>query len=396
MDPVVDPNNLMRLLRQVRPDHHAVSTRPFHIKRWSAREDPDRPRLPYMPGFTVQIESHAAPPPFGNENDYGAWPRRDLSDVDLDTVTQSALVVSHPPLETEMTTQRETAQLNVTSYIRIGSGSGAQVVVCTVEQPGKPLFQAVAKIFDAMYYRFADDPAPYPRDVTARADMDYAAEAAAYDLLASIGETGASAPTYYGSWTFKLPITSKGVSQLRPVRLVLIEHLEGSDLPSLRVQNSYSSCYDPDAFHLPEDYRLGVLAKAMDIHVRMIHRGLYHGDLAGCNIILTPSPINTPLTIDVNSGATAIPRVVLVDYNIATVYSYTIAGTRPWQALARPMNPMQCFWTWSAADDFEGWVPREWHNSQRLIQEWLVRRFGGKEQRALYEPLAKELEFSNY
>lgn len=60
------------------------------------------------------------------------------------------------------------------------------------------------------------------------------------------------------------------------------------------------------------------------------------------------------------------------------------------------MNPMQCFWTWSPADDFESWVPREWHNCQRLIQEWLVRRFGGEEQRALYEPLAEELEFSSY
>ncbi|KUI55617.1 hypothetical protein VP1G_03076 [Cytospora mali] len=287
-----DRKSSMHMGKQVLPDHPAVSTRPLHVKRWSAREDPDRPRLPYMPGFTVRIESHAARPPFA---DYGAWPRRDLSDVDLNTVTQSALI-------------RETAQLTVTSYIRIGSASGAQVVVCTVEQPGKPPSQAVAKIFDAMYYGFADDPAPYPRDVTARADMDYAAEAAAYHLLASIGETGASAPAYYGG-------------------------------------------------------------------------GL---------------PLTPPLTIYANSGATTIPRVVLVDYITATVYSHTTAGTRPWQALARPMNPMQCFWTWSPADDFEGWVPREWHNSQRLIQEWLVRRFGGEEQRALYEPLAKELEFSNY
>lgn len=145
MDPVEDPNNLMRLLRQMRPaDHPAVSTTgPFHIERWPARDDPDRPRVPYLPGFTVRIESHTAPRPFGNEIVYGAWPRRDLSGVDLNTVTPSALVVSHPPLETDTTAaHRETAQLTVTSYIRIGSGSGsgAQVVVCTVEQPGRPPF----------------------------------------------------------------------------------------------------------------------------------------------------------------------------------------------------------------------------------------------------------------
>lgn len=391
-------DNLRLLLRHVLPELPGGWIDPENFQPWSPPEDPDRPSLPYKPGFAAQIEPHEAPPPFGDECLYDPWPRRDLSDIDFDTVTQSALVVSHPPLETTPVTttasstgtpevdQDQTAQMIVTSPIRVGCESGAQIVICTVSQAGKQPFQAVAKIFDALYYCCRRGAGP--RDVTAEADKDYATEAAAYKRLADAGETGVSAPKYYGSWTLELPITRRGVWQLRPVRLLLIEHLEGMDLKALRIQNSMHED-GPDAYHLPEEYRLEVLAQALEGYVRMLHWGVDQRDLAPRNVMLVTDATRT---VEASTGMN-VPRVVIIDYNVAIVHSRTIKGKHPHENLARPINPMEYFWLSLSGDDFEGWVPREWRDSHRLLQEWLTRRFGTEDQRALYEPVTKDLQF---
>lgn len=402
-----DGDNLRALIRYLRPDLPGASADPMNLKLWSPPEDPDKPSLPYIPGFTTRIESHEAPPPFGDDELYGPSPRRDLSDIDLNTVTQSALVLSHPPLEADSSNtatagstpgQHQTAQLTVTSPIRTGCGGGAQIVICTITQAGKQPFYAVAKIFDALYYRFRKNLAPAPRDVTAQADMDYATEAAAYKRLADVGGTGVTAPKYYGSWTLRLPITSRGVSQLRPVRLLLIERLEGIDLKGLQIQNS-SSVHDDlklDAFHLPEDYRLEVLAQVLDSHVRMLRWGVNHRDLAPRNVVLVTDTAGTARPVTTTNTGITIPRAVLIDYNVAIVYSCTVDGKHPHENLARPVNPMEWFWISPLADDFEGWVPQEWTDSPRKLQEWLTRRFGTEDQRALYEPVTKDLQFADY
>lgn len=200
-----DHDNLLQLVRKIYPELPGATAGPLRL--WAPLQDPDRPSLPYIPGFTVQIVSHEAPLPFGNEEEYGPWPRRVPSAAELETMTQSALVVSHPPLEANSTTsttistadsyQDQTAQLTITSYIRVGCGHGAQIVRCTVAQPGKPLFQAVAKIFDALYYRFTHDLARRPRDTTAQADIDYTREVATYNHLISVGKTGKSILKFY-------------------------------------------------------------------------------------------------------------------------------------------------------------------------------------------------------
>lgn len=389
MDSSLDDDNLQRLLHLLNPDRPPT---PFP-EAWSPPPDPDRPVVPYMPGFKVQIQTHAAPPPFGDERLYGPWPRRHISDTELETTTQSALVVSHPPLETTAPpdTRIETAQLAITSYIRIGCAARAQLVLCTLTRDdGEPPIEVVAKVFDALYYRFSYELAPRPRDVVAEADKDYAAEAAAYEQLASAGATGQFAPKYYGSWTFRLPITSKGQSQMRPVRLVLIERLQGANLQDLQIQNSTGLQDGPDAFHLTEDYRLEVLARAMDAWVRALHCGVNQGDFAARNVMVAPA----------KAASTAVPvygasisRVVLIDYNTAVVDSCTLQGRSTERDLARPVNPMQWFWRQAISGDFSGWVPAEWEGSYNLMREWLTRRFGSEEVRALYEPVTLELRF---
>lgn len=141
-------------------------------------------------------------------------------------------------------------------------------------------FRVVAKICDALYCRFSHSIASRPRGVTAEVDKDYAAEAAAYEHMTSVGRARKVTPTYYGSCTFGLPILGRGVQQMRPIRLVLIEHLQRSNLQGLRIQNSADIYGRPDSFHLAEGYGLEVLARAMDAYVRGLDCGVEQNDFA--------------------------------------------------------------------------------------------------------------------
>lgn len=183
-----DSDRLEKLLRALHPNRPPKVQPRF----WSPPADPDRPSLPYMPGFKAQIQSHVAPSPFGNEELYGPWPRKKLLHAELVTVTQSALVVAQPPLKAARTpsdtkTISETAHLIITSHISIGCRANTQVVVCIVAKPSKPPFQMVAKIYNAFYYRFSHSITSQPRDVTAETDKDYTAKAAVYKQLTSVG-----------------------------------------------------------------------------------------------------------------------------------------------------------------------------------------------------------------
>lgn len=385
-----DFDELLRLLYPNRPPK-------VPPRFWSPPPDPERPPWPYLPGFKAHIQSHVAPEPFGDPRLYGSWPREHIPDAELETLTQTALVLSHPPLEattvpsdTELLS--DTAELTITSNISVGCGGGPQVVVCTVAKDGEPPFEAVAKIFDPLYYRFSHSIASRPRDVAAEADKDYATEATAYEHIASSGRAGKATPAYYGSWTFKLPILSGSVQQMRPVRLVLIEHLQGSNLRGLRIRNSADFRDGNDAVHFSEEYRLEVLAQAMDAYVRVLHCGVEQNDFAARNVILrSHGTSNTS-----NVTGTSIPRVALVDYNTAIVHKCTLEGESMEENLALPVNPLQWFWKQSLSGDFLGWVPPEWEGSRKPMQEWLLQKFGSEEQRVFHEPVTKHLEIDEW
>ena len=137
----------------------------FIFRPWSPPDDPEKPRLPYIAGFTVPICRHLAPPPFGNA--YGLGTRTYIPTDSSHDMTQSDLVITNPPLQTEPPSQTgpETARMTITAPISIGSAHGAQVVTCTVVSDRSKPFQAVAKIYDALYYRFAQSVGNVPRDV---------------------------------------------------------------------------------------------------------------------------------------------------------------------------------------------------------------------------------------
>lgn len=367
--------------------------RPFVIRVWTPPYDPDKSPLPYIIGFTTQIRRHVPPPPFG-EPDYDPEPGPQLQMEYMQSVPQSELVVNNPPLETAPPLA-ETAGLIIHTPISVGSADGAQAVACSItpnDETGQP-FQAVAKIYDPLYYGFKRDYGPAPRNVVMEADKDYSREAAAYKYLEEIGQTGSFAPAYYGPWTFSLPITSRGTTQTRRIRLILIEYLGGTSIRGSFIHNIDSPEYDgKDAFHYPVEFRLEMLALAMDGYVRQVHLGIDQLDFADRNVMLAP---RKPGDIVPFAAGLCLPRVVLIDYNAAIVYTQSKMGRQPHMDWPRPCNPMWYFWD-ESMDDFGGWVPLEWHRNPKFMQQWLEKRFGTEDVRKLYAPVKEELVYRDY
>ncbi|ROW11054.1 hypothetical protein VMCG_01096 [Cytospora schulzeri] len=352
------------------------------VKQWEPPEQPDKPEVPYIAGFTVQIHRHVPP----------TARRPHLSEEFLKTVTHCEAVVANPALETSPV-QPETAQLTFTSPIASGPARGAQIVACMVtlqdERGGqtKEPFQATAKIFDPLYYSFRTDIGCNPLDTVYEAVEHYTIEAAAYEYLYKTGQTGSFAPNYFGTWILTLPITVKGKSYMRPVHLILIEHLDGISPRDADIERRYyRHMGDVESFDYPEQYRLEVLARILDGYVRQMRSGLVQGDLAGRNVVLVANDDVASASPTEKVNGLALPRVVLIDYNFARVQE----GEPSDEAASLPYNPASVFWYEWLWSDFPGWTPNEWAELEPQ-QEWLLRRFNGEGQRELYLPVPDEL-----
>ncbi|KAH6630725.1 hypothetical protein B0J18DRAFT_475635 [Chaetomium sp. MPI-SDFR-AT-0129] len=348
---------------------------------WSPPADPDKPPCPYRTGFTVDIKPHIPPAPFGGQA-YGSTPRAIVSQYDLRTLRQTELVLANPPLETADPPTSQIHTLSVTRELAVADDRDAQLVLCNIK-PKSPVddglpFQAVAKIYDPLYYSFPHKDVPsVPCDVTWSADQDYSREAAAYEHLQTIGQAGSFAPKYFGSWTFALSLqmgnaTKQTPPQSRPVRLILIEYIPGKSLREL--------CAGPapiPASTFSEAYRLEVLARILDGEAMLRFKGINQRDLAARNVILfsdeqmeaQPEEFNNPIP----------PRSTPVI---------------PYDGTTLPPNPMWTYWK-DDLQGFDGWIPTGWETNSRLRQEWLKERFGG-DNLTKYAPIREELEFDEY
>ena len=346
---------------QVRPDwliDFLSRPRPSApLPLWSPPEDPDKPSLPYIPGLALDIDRHVPPPPFVESLRKNLSPRFSLSEDYLRSIPQSKAVVDNPPIETDPPARPETARLVVTAPICIGAVRGAQIVICTIspKSGSRGPYEATAKIYDPLYYNFKEHLSHQPRDVMYDADLDYSNEAAAYNQLYKIGQTGSSALAYYGSWTFYLPITVDNKSYNRPVRLILMEELNGSTIRDTRIRND-PNIQTGDSFHYPEEYRLEILARAMDAFVRQLQFGVDQSDFAARNVVLVQDNSKTSQILE-TSGGLLLPRVVLIDYNNAIVKQ---GSSYP----SLPENPISIFWNVYLWEDFAGWAPKEWEDGK--------------------------------
>ncbi|KAH7159542.1 kinase-like domain-containing protein [Dactylonectria estremocensis] len=339
------------------------SDRPWNGDSRTPSPDPQRPGFPYRSGLKLTIRRHSPPPPYGVQYVKGLERKRVRMPRKL-KVTQSEWCLQHPPEESHSPHPDTTTHtLRVLGEIACEDGRGAQVVRCCLDNDKSSVY--AAKIYDARHYR-------WPNDVTWEADEDYRREAAAYEDMQQLGLDGEIAPKYFGSWTTNV-VAWAGSDVLRPVRIVLMEFLEGSSMLSLLVNKQVTT--------IPPQQRLDILGAAIVAANQLHFHHIWHRDFSPRNIMLVRSHPNRGM-----------PRVVLIDFNCSTV------ATRPnskYPAFQRrlPANPINAWWT-SFDDEFYHWIPEPHRSRVSVWKGWLRATWGSSNE---FESPREEIleEFEN-
>ncbi|TLD03249.1 uncharacterized protein PgNI_12486 [Pyricularia grisea] len=355
---------------------------------WMPPYEPDRPENPYCKGFKTTIYLHE--PPLDNfyvdeEDRIGPTPGiEDNRDLRLKTLVDACL---SSRICKGKTFQDRSHQLEVVDEIAVRDTHGAQIVVCKLD--GEPKTY-VAKIYDPLYYSFVDQDLPYmPRSTTIQADQDYCNEANVYAGLRYTALAGNEIPAYQGSFTFDMPLDlpeSRG-RHMRPVRLIIMEHIEGA-----------KTMEDMDPSSLPASLRLDILAQLFAANIALMNCGVLHSDLCERNIL-----IRLPKTTQEDCGEGKdddIPlRVVLFDFNVSSYEWKPEKGTdindegeyedniflRPefWPKKL-PRHPARIYWNKMeyAYGSWDEWWPDSWRRSKTiaewnawLLEQWTDTRF---------------------
>lgn len=311
---------------------------------WSPPPDPRRPPFPYRRGLELSIRRHSPPPPYGSG--YVKGPERQESpSPPIREVTQSEWCVRHPPEASPSPHPDPTLhKLRVLDELACKDGRGPQVVRCCLDDDESQVY--VAKIYDALYYDFTWSGTPV--DVTWRADMDYRCEAAAYEDLQKEKVDGVLVPKYYGSWTFDVPL--RGSDIIRPVRMVLMEWIQGITM--------YSLVEEGQTTRIPPQQRLNILAGAMEVYSKLCFHGVIHRDFAPRNILLVGSNIETQM-----------PRIVLFDLNRSAAWSRP-NSIAPRIITELPDNPIT-FHFGTCDNEFRPWVPQPHRSKPSVYNGWM-------------------------
>jgi hypothetical protein len=249
--------------------------------------------------------------------------------------------------------------LIVDSVIRGGDRAGAQVVACHWDDdPSKTKY--LAKIYDPLYYDFADTEHPsMPTDVVWHAERDFRVEAAAYQELQAHeakweGMTPRNEsknikgcyPAYFGSYSLKLNIIVVGTAYTRTVPLLLTEHFQGLSMDKMiverHIKNPNGRGFET-VIDVPgsEDARIHAFALAAHSYLKLVMAGVGQADFAPRNIFLIGS-LGSPTL-----------RAAITDFNVAKVFS-RLTPPRPPPESVDPVS----FCSYSGWEDtFKHWLP---------------------------------------
>jgi serine/threonine protein kinase len=282
------------------------------------------------------------------------------------------------PLETEAAGDAKCHTLTINRIISHKpkeNGGGPYLASCYLDSDKSRLY--VAKIYDALEYQLADA-GDNGRDCMYLADKDYAREAAAYQSIPQ-HFPGDIVPRYFGSWTFFLQTVSGAAARTRPVRMILLEHIQGYTMLDAIVRAIPDNMKWPRKVDYsllpPEEERLEILGRVVEVEVALWWcAGVRHNDVSPRNVMISRTSDNSL-------------RVVLIDFNLAHVDGYFERGQ---QSLTRretdslPISPIERYWPGSdftSRCEFAGWIPESWHENSDVgnakALEWLVFRWKG-------------------
>ncbi|RSM04250.1 hypothetical protein CDV31_010109 [Fusarium ambrosium] len=330
---------------------------------WVPLPDPRRPDFPYHSGLTLKIRPHTPPHPFGLTGYTKGPERRYAAFEEVAKVSQSEWCLRNPLAETPPhPNATETQTLEIVQGIASKDGRGAQIVRCYLGEDKNRSY--VAKIYDPLYYSYADREFGSPVDVTYMADSHYSREAAAFEDLKAAGVDGQFTPKYYGSWTFDMGLP--GTSEVRPVRLVLLEWLNGVDLWSIMERDGTNN-----GIHtMPPEKRLEIFAKAAEAETNVTFHRVLHRDFSPRNVMI----VDAATSEGVDSHT---PRVVLIDFNNSTCIKRPNFRDRQFYNNAPyplPVSPRYNWWG-GCPNEFLHWVPDPHRSDDAVFNGWLEQRW---------------------
>jgi len=335
-DPIVFPPKLEPNLGRMKLLNHKLSP------KWM------KPPVPYKVDFQVTIQQHNPAPPHGPPYRL----RREHVDFQLpELYSQLDICLAHPPLLGQPIDNPTSMTIQIIQEIAVCDKRGAQLALCKVA--GTTL---VAKFYDPLYYPTGRKIFDYWMEA---ADNHYTCEAAAYtELDPHFG--GRQIPKYHGSWTCNIDTPTIADVISRPVRLILLEYVNGLSL-----------------HHLPSkgftlDQQLEIMSLALEAEVEIFHQGVRHGDFAPRNVV--------HFTDEAGNH-----RVKIVDFGMAIVER--LVGRVPHKdKFRRPHTP--AMYSVMSLREFQilGWLP-----SDEMAQEWLDTRW--KDDLRYEPPSVKWVEF---
>lgn len=183
---------------------------------------------------------------------------------------------------------------------------------------------------------------------------------------------GQLVPTYFGSWTFDLPVSevlrsaSSTTSTTRPVRMILLAWVpNGVSLDTLAEDEATTKS-------VPPALRLEVAAKAMEIFCRLESHGVRHNDFAARNVIVSPaSPAAWSLS--------CLPSVLMIDFNIADITTSPYYKPDQYATPPLPLNPRYRFFGNALLTFGKWWAPRR-YQEMKAINGWLRTRWREEEE----------------
>ncbi|TDZ53776.1 hypothetical protein CTRI78_v006795 [Colletotrichum trifolii] len=351
----------------------------------------------YDPFTEFLLAPHDPPEPYGLRSLASDGPRAE------DIANANAPPLFRPRKELDV---ERFARIEVIKPISTGIQKGAQILLCkSIQQPtflrtdshaafpvypdGRPSL-LVAKVFDPLFY--SDDrvslSGPYG-GVTA-ADEALSRETAVYDDLFKNKLTGYPhlAPEYYGCWATHIEVSDTGESRF--VGLILMEYINGLSIHDLCTSEGPIPTprrgpvlLDRDTrpldrpllkkLDLEVETRQRIVAILLDKVVSQIRVGIDHEEVNPRNVLVSFRNNGKYLSAEAER-----PRVVMVDYNMSTVYNKTTSwspkGKRSEWVNDKPPHP----WIHFDAENmamFEGWLPEPlWRRGG--LDRWMVHAFG--------------------